>query len=152
MLPLSIFSSSQFTATNVVTFIVYGAFGLVFLLVVVQLQVVAGYAPLTTTALASAPADHAGLASGVNNAVARVGGAWPASDRPTVRPGGPPAWHRARRLLVAEEAEVGGRHPGEAPCACRIRNEACVPRPGRIHAPGHPVAAGRWSASRRASV
>jgi EmrB/QacA subfamily drug resistance transporter len=152
MLPLSIFSSRQFTATNVVTFIVYGAFGLVFLLLVVQLQVVSGYspiaagvallpvtglmlllsarsgalaarigprlqmsagplvcaaglllmlrigpdadylhdvlpgvlvfglglaalvAPLTTTALASASAEHAGLASGVNNAVARTGG------------------------------------------------------------------------------
>ena len=31
-------------------------------------------APLTATALAAAPAQHAGLASGVNNAVARVAG------------------------------------------------------------------------------
>jgi hypothetical protein len=31
-------------------------------------------APLTATALASAPDEHAGLASGVNNAVARTGG------------------------------------------------------------------------------
>lgn len=152
MLPFSIFSSKQFTAANVVTFVVYGAFGLVFLLLVVQLQVVSGYgpiaagvallpvtflmlllsgrsgalaarigprlqmsvgplvcaaglllmlrigpdagylrtvlpgvtllglglatlvAPLTTTALSSAPAEHAGVASGVNNAVARTGG------------------------------------------------------------------------------
>ncbi len=31
-------------------------------------------APLTTTALASAPAEHAGVASGVNNAIARAAG------------------------------------------------------------------------------
>ena len=31
-------------------------------------------APLTTTALSSAPADHAGVASAVNNDVARAGG------------------------------------------------------------------------------
>jgi hypothetical protein len=31
-------------------------------------------APLTTTALSSAPAEHAGVASAVNNDVARVGG------------------------------------------------------------------------------
>ncbi len=30
--------------------------------------------PLTATALAAAPADHAGIASGVNNAVARAAG------------------------------------------------------------------------------
>jgi predicted MFS family arabinose efflux permease len=152
MLPFRLFSSPQFTATNVVTFIIYGAFGVVFLLVVVELQVVSGYgpvaagasllpvtglmlllsprsgrvstrigprlqmslgplvcavglllmlrigveapfitvvlpgicifglglailvAPLTSSALDSVPADHAGLASGVNNAVARTGG------------------------------------------------------------------------------
>ena len=152
MLPLRLFASRQFAATNVVTFIIYGAFGVVFLLVVVELQVVSGYgpvmagasllpvtglmlllsprsgrvstrigprlqmsfgplvcavglllmlrigveapfvtvvlpgicvfglglsilvAPLTSSALDSVPADHAGVASGVNNAVARTGG------------------------------------------------------------------------------
>ncbi|MDU0312872.1 MFS transporter [Phycicoccus sp. M110.8] len=152
MLPFSIFSSRAFSATNLVTFIVYGALSLVFLVLVLQLQVVSGYgpiaagvsllpvtglmlalsarsgaladrigprlqlttgplvcalglllmlrigpdadylttvlpgvvvfglglavlvAPLTATALSSAPAEHAGLASGVNNAVARTGG------------------------------------------------------------------------------
>ncbi|MBM6402988.1 MFS transporter [Phycicoccus sp. CSK15P-2] len=152
MLPLSVFSSAQFSAANVVTFIVYGAFGVVFFLLVIQLQVVLGYgpvaagvallpvtglmlllsawsgevaarigpplqmalgpvvcaaglvlmlrvgrdagyvgdvlpavlvfglglsvlvAPLTATALGAAPDEHAGLASGVNNAVARTGG------------------------------------------------------------------------------
>ncbi len=152
MLPLDIFRSRQFTAANLVTFTVYGGFGAVFFLLVIQLQVVSGFtpiaagtailpitvvmlllsarsgalayrigprlqmsvgpavcsvglllmlrigpdaayltdvlpavlvfglglsvmvAPLTATALAAAPAEHAGLASGVNNAVARAAG------------------------------------------------------------------------------
>ncbi len=150
MLPLAIFRSRVFSATNAVTFAVYGALGGVFFLLVLQLQVVSGFspiasgvallpitlimlvlssrmgalgerigpripmtfgplvcavgsalmiridadasyvvdvlppviifglglsltvAPLTTTVLAAAPEGHAGLASGVNNAVARV--------------------------------------------------------------------------------
>ncbi len=152
MLPFSVFGSAQFSATNAVTFGVYGGFGALFFLLVVQLQVVAGFgpvaagsallpvtvimlllssrsgalasrigprlqmsvgpmvcavgilllsrigpgasyvgdvlpgmvvfglglaimvAPLTSAALAAAPAEHAGMASGVNNAVARTGG------------------------------------------------------------------------------
>ena len=152
LLPPDIFASRQFTAVNVVTFTVYAALSGFFLLVVVHLQVVAGYsplasgvalvpitlamallssrsgamaarrgprlqmtagpllmaasvlllsrvgtgasylvdvlpgvllfglglattvAPLTTTVLAAAPDRHAGLASGVNNAVARTAG------------------------------------------------------------------------------
>lgn len=152
LLPTGIFASRQFTAVNLVTFAVYAALSAFFLLVVVHLQVVAGYsplasgialvpvtlsmallssrsgalaarrgprlqmtagpllmalavlllsrtgpgasyvvdvlpgvllfglglattvAPLTTTVLAAAPDRHAGLASGVNNAVARTAG------------------------------------------------------------------------------
>lgn len=152
MLPPSVFASRQFVVANVVTFVVYAGMNSVFLLLVVELQVVAGYravaaglallpttllmlagsarsgalagrigprvqmslgpvvmaagialltrigpdapyltqvlpgvavfglgltamvAPLTATALATAPPGHAGLASGVNNAVARTGG------------------------------------------------------------------------------
>jgi EmrB/QacA subfamily drug resistance transporter len=152
MLPLDVFASREFTAVNLVTFLVYGAFsGMIFLLVL-QLQVVAGFsalaagtallpstllmlllssrsgalaqrigprwpmtigtaiccaglllmtrigvhasyvadvlpavavfglglsltvAPLTATVLASADVRHAGVASGVNNAVARAAG------------------------------------------------------------------------------
>lgn len=150
MLPLDIFESQQFVWANVVTFAVYGAFGSVFFLLVVQLQLVLGYstlesgtaalpitalmlvlspragalsqrvgprlpmtigpivaglgialfarvvdgasyltgvlpavllfgtglgltvAPLTTTVLAAASDRHSGVASGVNNAVARI--------------------------------------------------------------------------------
>ncbi|HEU4911061.1 MAG TPA: DHA2 family efflux MFS transporter permease subunit [Actinomycetes bacterium] len=152
MLPLEIFSSRLFSATNLVTFAVYAALSGVFLFLVLMLQVVADFsplaagaallpvtvlllllsarvgalatvigprlpmtvgpvtagvavywmsrfdadtsywrdvlpavslfglglaftvAPLTATVLAAAPDRHAGLASGVNNAVARVGG------------------------------------------------------------------------------
>jgi EmrB/QacA subfamily drug resistance transporter len=150
MLPLDIFRSRQFTATNVVTFVVYGALGGGLFLLPVELQVVSGYspiasgvallpvtfimlflsarsgalstrigprlqmsvgpivvagglalltlagpngsyvatvlpgvlvfglglaitvAPLTSTVLAAAPAEHAGMASAVNNDVART--------------------------------------------------------------------------------
>jgi EmrB/QacA subfamily drug resistance transporter len=152
LLPLSLFASTQFSATNVVTFIVYGALGGALFLLPIQLQQVSGYtalqagvsllpitalmlalsarsgalaarigprlqmsvgpvlvgaglalftrvdengdyltqvlpavtvlgmglattvAPLTATALATAPARNAGMASAVNNDVARAAG------------------------------------------------------------------------------
>jgi EmrB/QacA subfamily drug resistance transporter len=46
MVPLDIFSSRQFTAANLVTFVVYAALGGLFFLLVVDLQVVGGYGPL----------------------------------------------------------------------------------------------------------
>ena len=152
LVPTGLFASRQFTVTNIVTFVVYGALGAVLFLLVLQLQVVSGFspleagiallpmtlimlvlsarsgalaakigprlqmtagpliaacglllmlrigpdasyatevlpavvvfglgmtalvAPLTATVLASAPREHAGAASGVNNAVARTAG------------------------------------------------------------------------------
>jgi EmrB/QacA subfamily drug resistance transporter len=152
MVPLDIFSSRQFTASNLVTFVVYGALGVVLFVLIVDLQQVLGYsalgagasmlpvtvlmlvlspragqlshrigprlpmtlgplvmaggmllmlrigagasyfgdvfpavvvfglglaltvAPLTTTVLAAVDDRHAGVASGVNNAVARIAG------------------------------------------------------------------------------
>jgi EmrB/QacA subfamily drug resistance transporter len=46
MLPLDIFRSRQFTAANLVTFVVYGALGGVFFLFVVFLQTSLGYTPI----------------------------------------------------------------------------------------------------------
>jgi EmrB/QacA subfamily drug resistance transporter len=46
MLPLAIFRNREFSAINVITFIVYGAMGAVFFLLVLTLQVVAGFSPL----------------------------------------------------------------------------------------------------------
>ena len=151
LLPMSMFRSGQFTATNIVTFTVYGALGAMLFLLPLQLQQVSGYspiksgtallpvtivmllfssrsgalaarigprlqmsvgpavvaagmvlisriesgdylievlpavllvgaglaitvAPLTSTALSSAPMEHAGIASAVNNDVARIAG------------------------------------------------------------------------------
>ncbi|MHA7210331.1 DHA2 family efflux MFS transporter permease subunit [Arthrobacter sp. MDT1-65] len=152
MLPLRIFANRQFSAANAVTFLIYAVFGGIFFLLVLHLQVVAGFspvgagtamlpitalmlvlspragalgarigpripmtvgpllcavalvlmprigpgasyladvlpavivlglglsllvAPLTSTALSAVPERQAGLASGVNNAVARAAG------------------------------------------------------------------------------
>jgi EmrB/QacA subfamily drug resistance transporter len=46
MLPLEVFSAKAFSATNLVTFLVYAANGGVFFLVVLNLQVVAGFSPM----------------------------------------------------------------------------------------------------------
>ncbi len=46
MLPLTMFSSRQFSAANAVTVVVYAALGGVFLMLTIQLQVVGGYTPL----------------------------------------------------------------------------------------------------------
>lgn len=46
ILPLSLFKSRQFSATNLVTFIVYGAMGGALFLLPIQLQEVSGYTPL----------------------------------------------------------------------------------------------------------
>ena len=46
MLPLGVFSSRQFSAANLVTFVIYGAIGGFFFLLVAFLQVSMGYSPL----------------------------------------------------------------------------------------------------------
>ena len=46
MLPLEIFRSRQFTAANLVTFIVYAGLSITFFLLVIHLQQVLGYSPL----------------------------------------------------------------------------------------------------------
>lgn len=46
LVPLDLFRSAQFSAANVVTFMVYAALGVVFVFLVLQLQQVAGWSPL----------------------------------------------------------------------------------------------------------
>jgi EmrB/QacA subfamily drug resistance transporter len=46
LVPLELFRNRQFSAANVVTFLVYAALGVIFLLLVLQLQVVAGWSPI----------------------------------------------------------------------------------------------------------
>ncbi|MGJ9424707.1 DHA2 family efflux MFS transporter permease subunit [Nesterenkonia halotolerans] len=48
MLPLGIFRNRQFSATNAVTFLIYAVFGGTFFLLVLHLQVVAGFSPLAS--------------------------------------------------------------------------------------------------------
>jgi EmrB/QacA subfamily drug resistance transporter len=50
MMPLAIFSSRQFSAANLVTFVVYAALGGVFFLLVAFLQVSLGYSPIAAGA------------------------------------------------------------------------------------------------------
>ncbi|HEX6472367.1 MAG TPA: MFS transporter [Streptosporangiaceae bacterium] len=47
MMPLDVFASRQFSAVNAVTFVVYGGMSVQFFLLVVDLQVVAGFSPVT---------------------------------------------------------------------------------------------------------
>ena len=51
MMPLSIFASRQFSAANAVTFVVYGALGGVFFLLVAFTQVALGYTPIESGAI-----------------------------------------------------------------------------------------------------
>jgi EmrB/QacA subfamily drug resistance transporter len=176
MLPLDIFRSRQFSVINVITFLVYGAFGGVLFLLVLQLQVVSGFspiragasllpvtiltlllsarsgalaqrigprwlmtagiascavglalmtrigphasyfadvlpavaafglglsmavAPLTATVLASADVRHAGVASGVNNAVARAAGLVAVAALPAAVGLGAASYHHPARF------------------------------------------------------
>ena len=50
MMPLGMFSSRQFSAANLVTFVVYAALGGVFFLLVAFLQISLGYSPIAAGA------------------------------------------------------------------------------------------------------
>src|SRR5207237_1410977 len=69
MLPLGLFKRRNFAAGNVQTVAMYGGLSITFFLLVLFLQEVAGY-----RALSDAEESNAGIASGVNNAIARVAG------------------------------------------------------------------------------
>jgi Na+/melibiose symporter-like transporter len=78
MLPLDIFRSRQFTAVNVVTFIVYGGMGVQFFLLVVDLQVVAGYSPIVAgTALLPVTILMLLLSSRMGAVAQRIGPRYP---------------------------------------------------------------------------
>jgi EmrB/QacA subfamily drug resistance transporter len=74
MLPLGLFSSRQFTVANLVTFAVYAALGGVFFLLVVHLQVVAGFSPLAAgTALLPVTVTMLVLSPRAGALAARIG-------------------------------------------------------------------------------
>ncbi len=74
MLPLDVFASRQFTVINCITFLVYGAFGGLLFLLVLQLQVVSGFSPLEAgTALLPVTLLMLGLSARAGSLAQRVG-------------------------------------------------------------------------------
>jgi EmrB/QacA subfamily drug resistance transporter len=89
MLPLDVFSSRAFTAANLVTFAVYAALGGVLFLVVLQLQVVAGFAPLPAgTAMLPATALMLLFSARAGALAQRIGPRLPMTLGPLVCAGG----------------------------------------------------------------
>lgn len=237
MLPLDIFRSRQFSAANLVTFVVYAALGGFFFLMVAFLQISMGYtpiesgaatlpvtammlafsaragalaqrigpripltigplviavgfllmaqidpgdsyvtavlppilifsagltlvvAPVTATVLAAADARHAGIASGINNAVARIGGLLAVALLPVIAgltgdafydpasmtdgfriamlscgglaaAGGVIAWFTISSDVLHAEPEPGGARPTE------VLHEVSCGAPGPLLRPG----------------
>jgi EmrB/QacA subfamily drug resistance transporter len=221
ILPLSLFSSAQFTAANVVTFVVYGALGGALFLLPVQLEQVSGYtalqagisllpvtvimlalsarsgalaarigprlqmtvgplliaaglalfarigpsgnyltevlpavvvfglglamnvAPLTTTVLAAAPAEHAGMASAVNNDVARAAGLIAVAVLPALAGlTGAAYLHKdqfSAGFRAASFISAGLCVAGSALAAITIRNPPRAAQPAAIPAFSHPM-------------
>jgi EmrB/QacA subfamily drug resistance transporter len=89
MLPLEVFDSRTFAATNLVTVAVYAALGGVFFLVVLNLQVVAGYSPLAAgTALLPITAVMLLLSARAGALAQRIGPRIPMTVGPIVCVGG----------------------------------------------------------------
>jgi EmrB/QacA subfamily drug resistance transporter len=216
MLPLDVFASREFSAVNIVTFCVYAGLGGVFFLLVLQVQVVAGYspvkaglallpvtalmlvfsarsgalaqrvgprwpmtagtlacaaglllmlrigadasyltdvlpavtvfaagltltvAPLTATVLASADVRHAGVASGVNNAVARAAGLLAVAGLPALAGLGEASYHSAAQFSAGFDKAMiisaGLLVAGSVLSAVTIRSDVLNP-PGAVLAP-----------------
>ena len=216
MLPLDVFASRQFSAVNIVTFLVYAGLGGVFFLLVLQTQVVAGYspvkaglallpitvlmlafsarsgalaqrigprwpmtagtlicavglllmlriglhasyvtdvlpavtvfavgltltvAPLTATVLASADVRHAGVASGVNNAVARAAGLLAVAGLPALAGLGEASYHSPTQFNTGFDKAMlisaGLLVAGSVVSALTIRSNV-------LNQPGEPAAA-----------
>ncbi|MFG2191888.1 MFS transporter [Streptomyces sp. NPDC048639] len=89
MMPLGIFSSRQFSAANVVTFAVYAALGGIFFILVLDLQVVAGFSPLAAGAALLPVTAIMLLGSPGSGALARrIGPRAPMTVGPLVSAGG----------------------------------------------------------------
>ena len=89
MLPVDVFRSRQFTAANLVTFAVYAALGGVFFLLVLHLQVVAGFSPLLAgTSLLPVTVAMVLLSSRAGALAQRIGPRLPMTVGPLVCAGG----------------------------------------------------------------
>jgi len=109
MLPMEIFQSRQFTAANVVTFIVYASLSIMFFLLLIQLQQVLHYSPLQAGA-ATLPvtALMLALSSRAGRLVDRIGPRLPM----TVGPLGIAAGLALLSRVQAEATYVGTVLPG----------------------------------------
>ena len=110
MLPLDVFASRQFSVINVITFLVYGAFGGLLFLLVLQLQVVAGFSPLKAgSALLPVTLLMLALSARSGALAQRIGPRWPITIGITAardRHGADDA-HRAARQLHHRRAARG---------------------------------------------
>lgn len=89
LVPLDLFASLQFTAANLVTFVVYGAMGGLFFLLVLDLQVVVGFSPLVSgTALLPITVLMLFLSSRAGAVAQRIGPRLPMTVGPLVCAGG----------------------------------------------------------------
>ena len=98
-------------------------------------------APLTSTAMSSAPAQHAGIASAVNNDLARFGGLLAVAILPALagitgqaylHPDALAAGFRTAALISGGLCAAGGLL-----AAVTITNPGVNPQPGEASAPGH---------------
>jgi EmrB/QacA subfamily drug resistance transporter len=89
LVPLDLFGNRTFTAINLVTFLVYAALGAYFLLLVLHLQVVAGYSPLAAgTAVLPVTVLLLALSSQAGALADRIGARWPLTVGPLLAAGG----------------------------------------------------------------
>ncbi|MFI6290235.1 MFS transporter [Nonomuraea sp. NPDC050790] len=78
LVPVGIFRNHVFTAINVVTFIMYAAMGVVFFLLVVQLQVVSGFGPIAAgSAMLPSTILMLLLSARAGELAKRIGPRWP---------------------------------------------------------------------------
>jgi hypothetical protein len=121
-------------------------------------------APLTSTVLAAAPASHAGLASGVNNAVARAAGLIAVAALPTISGLSGDAYESAAGYLPPFRTAiwicVGLQVAAGVLALCTVRNDPAQPKPDpvgcrsvglagdQVAPPGHDPRAGATTADR----
>jgi EmrB/QacA subfamily drug resistance transporter len=89
MVAPDLFANRTFTAINLVTFLVYAALGVFFFLLVLHLQVVAGYRPLAAgTAVLPVTVLMLTLSSRAGALADRIGPRWPLTAGPLLAAGG----------------------------------------------------------------